>query len=294
MTSPVTCKLQWRSSNGLNNACVIRRANSWLAPRHWKLQNSNFGRRNKPAALRRFSRALFIGLLFCLSFLVCFIGSPDDVAASSSTKDSPGREARNQTGEVSSALPLGSWLGWLNFGNRAGGVKESKLMNASDLSSPLEWVQRHRGPFYSLRDSRLSNVFPGASKDTAYPDPETKMGGPIKIQTRLARVTVYWPGEGDFYTKRRLSSTGVRLREGHCAVDPKVIPYGSVVKIAGIGKYVAVDTGRAVVSRRAARAIGRNAAERNALVVDVFCSSRSKARALEASAAKFALVTWHR
>ncbi len=185
------------------------------------------------------------------------------------------------------------WAGSISEIARAG-VKGSKRVKASDFSSPLEWVQRHRGPFYSLRDSRLSNVFPGASKDTAYPEPETKMGGPIKIQTRLARVTVYWPGEGDFYTKRRLSSTGVKLREGHCAVDPKVIPYGSVVKIAGIGKYVAVDTGRAVVSRRAARAIGRNAAERNALVVDVFCSSRSKARALEASAAKFALVTWHR
>ena len=120
------------------------------------------------------------------------------------------------------------------------------------------------------------------------------MGGPIKIQTRLARVTVYWPGEGDFYTKRRMSSTGVKLREGHCAVDPNVIPYGSVVKIAGIGKYVAVDTGRAVVSRRAARATGRTPAERNALVVDVYCSSRSKARALEANTSKFALVTWYR
>ena len=105
------------------------------------------------------------------------------------------------------------------------------------------------------------------------------MGGPIKIQTRLARVTVYWPGEGDFYTKRRISSTGVKLREGHCAVDPNAIPYGSVVKIDGIGKYVAVDT-RGRLSPCRTRNGPHRGVERNALVVDVYCSSRSQARAL--------------
>ena len=63
--------------------------------------------------------------------------------------------------------------------------------------------------------------------------------------SRLARVTVYWPEEGDFYTRNRKSSTGVRLRDGHCAVDPKVIPYGSVVNVPGIGRLIAVDTGGA-------------------------------------------------
>ena len=92
------------------------------------------------------------------------------------------------------------------------------------------------------------------------------------------------------YTKRRLSSSGVPLRDGHCAVDPKVIPYGSVVNIAGIGEYVAVDTGPAVVSRRAARLAGRTSQERNALVVDVYCSSRSKARVFEANAPDFAVI----
>jgi len=41
----------------------------------------------------------------------------------------------------------------------------------------------------------------------------------------LARITVYWPGEGQV----RAFSNGARLRAGHCAVDPKRIPFGSRV-----------------------------------------------------------------
>src|SRR4026208_981669 len=42
----------------------------------------------------------------------------------------------------------------------------------------------------------------------------------------LARVTVYWPGEG---SAANAASNGARLNEGHCAVDPKKIRYGSKV-----------------------------------------------------------------
>jgi 3D (Asp-Asp-Asp) domain-containing protein len=138
---------------------------------------------------------------------------------------------------------------------------------------------------------KLSNRYD--SLDSDYDDPEEKMevtAPTAKIETHLARVTAYWPGEGADYTARGLSSSGVQLRDGHCAVDPKVIPYGSMVKIAGVGEYVAVDTGPAVVSRRAARQAGRTSRERNALVVDVYCSSRSKARVFEANAPDFAVI----
>ncbi len=114
----------------------------------------------------------------------------------------------------------------------------------------------------------------------------------MRTMSRLARVTVYWPEEGDFYTRNYRSSTGVRLRDGHCAVDPKVIPYGSVISVPGVGELLAVDTGSAVVSRRAARAAGRTTAQRNAIVIDVFCSSRSKARALIKRVSRFAVVSW--
>ena len=127
-------------------------------------------------------------------------------------------------------------------------------------------------------------------RDAAIDDTVSSM----KVETRLARVTFYWPKEGDYYTSRRMSATGVRLQDGHCAVDPNVIPYGSVVKIPGMGEFVAVDTGSAVISRRAARDAGRNPDERNALVVDVYCSNSSKARALGASAQEFAVISWSR
>jgi 3D (Asp-Asp-Asp) domain-containing protein len=66
------------------------------------------------------------------------------------------------------------------------------------------------------------------------------------------RVTGYWPGE-DNYTSKLQSSEGVRLKPGrHCATDHKVIPAWSRVKIIGYSQeWVVVDTGTAVIQRRA-------------------------------------------
>jgi 3D (Asp-Asp-Asp) domain-containing protein len=87
----------------------------------------------------------------------------------------------------------------------------------------------------------------------------------------LARVTSYWAGEGS-----KLASTGRRLRAGHCAVDPKRIPYGSKVVFPDRA-CTAVDTGPAVVSRKAARACGRTASQLKALVVDRFFETKREA-----------------
>jgi 3D (Asp-Asp-Asp) domain-containing protein len=105
-------------------------------------------------------------------------------------------------------------------------------------------------------------------------------------------VTAYWAGEGDYYTGRGLSSTGVHLHGGHCAVDPRIIPYGSVVKIAGVGTYLAVDTGSAVISREAAKGTGHTSEERNALVIDLFFESRHDGEHFAANGPKFASITW--
>lgn len=88
----------------------------------------------------------------------------------------------------------------------------------------------------------------------------------------LARVTVYWPGEGQL----RACSNGVRLRSGHCAVDPKRIPFGSHVVFPD-AICVAVDSGPAVVSRKAARVTGRSDAQKNAIVIDRFFESKQAA-----------------
>jgi 3D (Asp-Asp-Asp) domain-containing protein len=100
-------------------------------------------------------------------------------------------------------------------------------------------------------------------------------------QSVLARITVYWASGGkgsDPWTRRHVCSTGARLQSGHCAVDPRRIPYGSKV-ILPDGTLVAVDTGSAVRSRKAARALGRNAAERNAIVIDRFFETKQQALA---------------
>jgi 3D (Asp-Asp-Asp) domain-containing protein len=98
-------------------------------------------------------------------------------------------------------------------------------------------------------------------------------------QSMLARVTVYWASGGggsDRWTRRHVCSTGARLRVGHCAVDPRRIPYGSKV-ILPDATLVAVDTGSAVVSRKAARRSGRTANERSALVIDRFFETKQQA-----------------
>jgi 3D (Asp-Asp-Asp) domain-containing protein len=101
----------------------------------------------------------------------------------------------------------------------------------------------------------------------------------------LARITVYWRAEGQL----RACSNGARLRTGHCAVDPKRIPFGSQVLFPDAA-CVAVDSGPAVVSRKAARVTGRTASQRNALVIDRFFESREAALAWERSHPHFMTV----
>ncbi len=89
----------------------------------------------------------------------------------------------------------------------------------------------------------------------------------------LARVTSYWAGEGS-----KFASTGRRLHSGHCAVDPKRIPYGSKVVFPDRA-CTAVDTGPAVISRKAARLCGRTASQLKAIVVDRFFETKREAMA---------------
>ena len=91
----------------------------------------------------------------------------------------------------------------------------------------------------------------------------------------LARVTVYWPGKG---SGTNAAWDGARLNEGHCAVNPKKIPFGSKV-VFHDAECLAVDSGPDVVNRKAARSCGRNAVERNAIVIDRFFDTKERALA---------------
>lgn len=111
-------------------------------------------------------------------------------------------------------------------------------------------------------------------------------------QSVLARVTVYWAKGGsgsDRYTRQHKTATGVRLKSGHCAVDPRKIPYGSQV-IFPDGRFLAVDTGTAVINRKAARLSGRTKAERGAPVIDRFFETKKQALAWEKSHSPFMTV----
>jgi 3D (Asp-Asp-Asp) domain-containing protein len=101
----------------------------------------------------------------------------------------------------------------------------------------------------------------------------------------LARITVYWPGEGQL----RACSNGARLRAGHCAVDPKRIPFGSHVVFPD-ATCTAVDSGPAVVSRKAARMTGRTISQRNAIVIDRFFESKEAALSWESRHPRFMTV----
>ena len=99
-------------------------------------------------------------------------------------------------------------------------------------------------------------------------------------QIFLARVTVYWASGGggsDRYTRQHKCATGMRLRAGHCAVDPRKIPYGSQLVFPDRTTLLAVDTGTAVRNRQAARKAGRTVNERGAIVIDRFFETKRQA-----------------
>lgn len=81
--------------------------------------------------------------------------------------------------------------------------------------------------------------------------PKTNNSG-FKIVT--VRLTVYWAkGSGtDYYSSKKKSATGYTLRQGESiAVDPKIIPYTREVIIPNVGLVKAVDTGTAVIAKKA-------------------------------------------
>jgi len=90
----------------------------------------------------------------------------------------------------------------------------------------------------------------------------------------MARITYYWPGSGGQVGYQ--TATGKRAVCGQSiAVDPRIIPYGSKVRIPLMGvTTTAIDTGSAVKARTASKKLGRNN-----IVIDVFCSSAAVARA---------------
>jgi 3D (Asp-Asp-Asp) domain-containing protein len=96
-----------------------------------------------------------------------------------------------------------------------------------------------------------------------------------KGKSFVVTLTTYWAvGKGsDYWTRKFTSSTGQRLVSGvSVAADPRVIPYGSIIEIKGIGRRVVKDTGSHVVKRLASQKRGVNYP-----VIDLFFERREDA-----------------
>lgn len=68
------------------------------------------------------------------------------------------------------------------------------------------------------------------------------------------RATAYsWreAGHRRWGTRNALGGSLCRPLEGleHCAVDPRVIPLGSIIQVPGVGRRIATDTGGAIRGR---------------------------------------------
>jgi hypothetical protein len=76
----------------------------------------------------------------------------------------------------------------------------------------------------SESESRLSNTDSSALRIDNTGEEIDETVPATEAASRLARLTVYWPGEGDHYTGRRMSSTGVYLVTAIARLIPRSFP----------------------------------------------------------------------
>ena len=92
-------------------------------------------------------------------------------------------------------------------------------------------------------------------------------------QKQQVRLTVYWKTEDKWTNAGKTSTGGPLVSYETVAVDPKVFPYGSIIKIPALGlKTIARDTGKDVKTRKAAKKMGKNCP-----VVDLYIKDKQKA-----------------
>jgi 3D (Asp-Asp-Asp) domain-containing protein len=213
-------------------------------------------------------------LYYAIGFCVCYLGKPtqaESITPSLTTSSTSSRDASSASDSFS--------------------VTEAKEQSNVPVARPLLSVEANHGAPELKKDGVSDLSTPPAAIKTSRVT-TTHVSEPILSGKRLGRVTAYWASEGDYFTGRLISATGVRLHGGHCAVDPNIIPYGSVVEVAGVGKFMAVDTGSAVVNRKAAREDAHTSEERKALVIDLFFESRKAGQAFAAAGPRYASISW--
>lgn len=79
----------------------------------------------------------------------------------------------------------------------------------------------------------------------------TTQGAPATISVRATAYSWREPAHRKWGTRNAIGGSLARPVEGyeHCAVDPGVIPLGSILDVPGIGPRIATDTGRLIRGR---------------------------------------------
>lgn len=110
---------------------------------------------------------------------------------------------------------------------------------ASEMDKQMEWldkeVERSEKELNETIQSIADSEWLSANEDVEVATDYVSLG--------TFKITYYWQGEDSYGD---MTATGVRAKPNQTiAVDPTVIPYGTVVRINGID-YVAEDCGGAV------------------------------------------------
>lgn len=150
------------------------------------------------------------------------------------------------------------WLAFLLTGVALGLLLSAAVRTAEAAEPPCETPQAQRTAAPVVRT--ITRVEYAAPEEPAEPEQ------PRLTSLGLYKITAYCPCERCCGKTDGITATGTAATEGRTiAVDPSVIPYGSVVYFEGmdgcIGGYVAEDCGGAIKGNR----------------IDLFCADHETA-----------------
>ena len=111
------------------------------------------------------------------------------------------------------------------------------------MNSSIKIIEQYTGDLYK-QSKEDEEIIPDKQILAKHPFPANYLG--------VFRLTFYTPTElGASNANALRTATGTNPKEGRTiAVDPKIIPKGSLVFIEGWGYYIAEDTGSAIKGKR--------------------------------------------
>lgn len=112
------------------------------------------------------------------------------------------------------------------------------------MNSSIKIIEQYTGDLYKQSKEDEEEIIPDKQILTKHPFPANYLG--------VFRLTFYTPHELGASTADALhTATRTIPKEGRTiAVDPRLIPKGSLVYIEGWGYYIAEDTGSAIRGKR--------------------------------------------